>query len=164
MPDGQFYKTFTLIMCDLFGYRVDLSPAQFFEQGYTERKLILILDLYDILKRTRKGIKINNKLDRVERGAPHATDEAVKEYQVVNHRDNVARNMVFKINTQMQKRSITCVEAVDLDMDLRKEGDGANRVTTDLEDTANGYVPLRGNMGGQATLAGQTKGQSGTLL
>ena len=60
----------------------------------------------------------------------------------------------------MQKRSITCVEAVDLDMKL---GDGANRITTDLEDTANGYVPLRGNMGGTATL-GQTKGQSGTNL
>jgi len=101
LPDAQFYKTFTLILCDLFGYRVDLSPAQFFDQGYTERKLILVLDLYDILKKTRKGIKINNKLNRVERGAPHATDEAVKEYQVVNHKDNVARNMVFKINTQM---------------------------------------------------------------
>jgi hypothetical protein len=42
---------------------------------------------------------VNNKLNRVERGAPHASDEAVKEYQVVNHKENVARNMVFKINT-----------------------------------------------------------------
>jgi hypothetical protein len=27
LPDALFYKTFTLILCDLFGYRVDLSPA-----------------------------------------------------------------------------------------------------------------------------------------
>ena len=61
--------------------------------------MILVLDLYDILKKTRKGIKVNNKLTRVERGAPHATDEAVKQYEVINHKENVARNMVFKINT-----------------------------------------------------------------
>lgn len=61
--------------------------------------MILVLDLYDILKKTRKGVKINTKLNRVERGAPHASDEAVKQYEVINHKENVARNMVFKINT-----------------------------------------------------------------
>jgi len=51
------------------------------------------------LKQTRKKIKINEKLGRVEAGAPHASDEAMKEYQIVNHKDNIAKNMLFKINT-----------------------------------------------------------------
>ena len=60
--------------------------------------MIIVLDLYDILKKTRKGIKVNNKLMRAEIGATHASDETIKEYQVINHRENVQRNMVFKIN------------------------------------------------------------------
>jgi len=80
LPDAQFFKATSLILCDLFGYRVDLTPAQFFEKGYAERKLILVLNIYDILKKVRKGIKINDKLARVEKGAAHAADEAIKEY------------------------------------------------------------------------------------
>lgn len=83
----------------MFGYRANITTEQFFEKGFAERKLIFVLDIYDILKSTRKNIKINTKLARVEAGAPHASDEAMKEYQVVNHRDNIAKNMLFKINT-----------------------------------------------------------------
>lgn len=72
------------------------------------------MDLYDILKNTRKNLRINTNLQRVNRGAPHACDEAIKEYKVVNHRDNVATNVVFKINTQMQRRQLTVVEQVDI--------------------------------------------------
>ena len=77
-PDKIFYKSVCLILCDLFGYRADLSPAQFFEKGYAERKIIMVLNIYDILKQVRTGIKINNKLTRVEAGAPHASDETTK--------------------------------------------------------------------------------------
>jgi hypothetical protein len=84
----------------MFGYRANITHEQFFEKGFAERKLIFVLDIYDILKSTRKNIKINTKLNRVEAGAPHATDESMKEYQVVNHRDNVAKNMLFKLNTE----------------------------------------------------------------
>lgn len=85
MPDADFFKCVTLILCDLFGYRCQLSVDQFFSQGFAERKLILILDIYDILKSTRKGLKINRRLTRVDEGHTYAADEAVKEYQVVNH-------------------------------------------------------------------------------
>jgi len=68
------------MLCDLFGYRLDMSQSQFFEKGYAERKMILILDIYDILKNTRKGIKINNKLSRQDVDAVFPTDEAIKEY------------------------------------------------------------------------------------
>jgi hypothetical protein len=89
LPDTQFYKSLTLILCDMFGYRVDLSHAQFFAKGYSEKKMIMALDIYDILKKTRKGIKVNTKLTRKEIGATHADDETIKEYQVINHRENV---------------------------------------------------------------------------
>lgn len=39
-----------------------MTAKQFFQDGYAERKLILILDIYDILKNVRKNIQINNKL------------------------------------------------------------------------------------------------------
>jgi hypothetical protein len=84
----------------MFGYRSTITQDQFFDRGFSERKLIFVLDIYDILKSTRKNLKINTKLSRVEAGAPHASDLAMVEYQVVNHRDNIAKNMLFKLNTQ----------------------------------------------------------------
>jgi hypothetical protein len=80
MPDETFFKNISLILCDLFNYRVDMTSKQFFGPGFAEKKLIMILDLYDILKNCRKGLKINSKLVRVEPGAPHASDESRKEY------------------------------------------------------------------------------------
>ena len=80
MPDQAFYKNISLILCDLFNYRVDMTSKQFFANGCAEKKLILLLDLYDILKNCRKGLKINSKLVRIEPGAPHASDESRKEY------------------------------------------------------------------------------------
>jgi|TARA_B110001450_G_C17356049_1_gene373570 hypothetical protein len=64
----------------------------------------MILNIYDILKNTRKNIKINAKLGRADPEANYACDEAIKEYQVVNHRDKTSKKMQFKINTEMQKR------------------------------------------------------------
>ena len=87
MPDGKFFQSIVLILCDLFGFRVDLNSNQFFDNGYAEKKLIMVLNIYDILKNTRKNIKINSKLGRVDTKAEYACDEAVKEYQVVNHVD-----------------------------------------------------------------------------
>jgi hypothetical protein len=107
MPDNVFYKNICLILCDLFGYRIDMSPKQFFDIGCAEKKLILILDIYDILKKCRKGLKINNNLVRVTEGVPHAADESRKEYQIVNHKENLAKNMLFKINVQTEKRTLT---------------------------------------------------------
>ncbi len=51
-----------------------------------------------MLKKTRKNIKINSKLSKQDTENPYAADEAIKEYRLVNHRDNVAKNIIFKIN------------------------------------------------------------------
>ena len=76
--------------------------------------MVLVLSIYDILKKTRKGLKINSQLTRVEAGAPHASDESRKEYQVVNHKENVAKNMLFKINTSTEKRVIKVIDTMDM--------------------------------------------------
>lgn len=97
----------------MFGYRAEMTPSQFFDKGYTERKILMVLHIYDILKAARKGIKINNKLTRIEAGAPHASDETIKTYQVVDHKAQITKNMVFKINPDMQRRQLTVAEQFD---------------------------------------------------
>ena len=43
----------------VFNYRVALSPEQFFQAGFApERKLILALDLYDLVKAARRSLKV----------------------------------------------------------------------------------------------------------
>ena len=65
--------------------------------------MILILEVYDILKRIRKNLKVNEKL-QTKTGAVYAADESVKEYTVVNHRDQIQTQMVMKVNTELQQR------------------------------------------------------------
>lgn len=110
LPDHPFYKSVCLILCDLFGYRAEMTIDQFFKRGLVERKIMMVLNIYDIMKKVRKGTKINNRLTRREQGAKHATDESYKQYQVVDHQNHVSKSFVFKINPEMQKRQITLVE------------------------------------------------------
>jgi len=63
-----------------------MTSAQFFGSGFAERKIMMALNVYDILKQVRKGMKVNQKLTRVEAGAPHPSDETMKQYSVVDHR------------------------------------------------------------------------------
>jgi hypothetical protein len=78
----KFFKCVTLFLVDLFGYRVNIDSKQFFQEGFTERKLILILDIYDILKNVRKNIRINNNISKKIKpganGVIFASDEAQK--------------------------------------------------------------------------------------
>ena len=73
---------------------------------------MMALHVYDILKQVRKGMKVNTKLTRVEAGAPHASDETMKQYSVVDHRQQQTKNMVFKINPDRAHRQITMIEQV----------------------------------------------------
>ena len=143
MPDMQFFKSVSLILCDLFGYRVDLTPKQFFQEGYAERKLILLLDLYDILKNVRKTIKVNDKLAMAQEpgqsGAVHASDESMKRYAVVNHQEQTQKSMLFKINTEMQRRQLTVVEQFQV-QDPTSEASQRNAQVPGNEAE---YVPLR---------------------
>lgn len=61
--------------------------------GFAERKMIFVLEIYDIVKKMRTAIKVNEKLASVANpgaaGSLTAADECIKEYSVVNHRDRI---------------------------------------------------------------------------
>ena len=59
LPDAKFIKELSKVLIDLFKYRVALSPEQFILSGYTERKMVLVLDLYDLVKQVRNMSKVN---------------------------------------------------------------------------------------------------------
>ena len=48
--ESKFLKELSKVLLDLFQYRIALSSEQFIQQGYTERKMVLVLDLYDLIK------------------------------------------------------------------------------------------------------------------
>lgn len=75
---------------------------------------MMVLDIYDILKKVRKGTKINRQLTRIDVGAPHASDESIKQYQIIDHRSQKSKNVIFKLNKEMNTRQLTVVEQIDL--------------------------------------------------
>lgn len=54
LGEYKFCRALSQILIENFNYRLDLSPEQFVQQGYGERKLILVLDSYDLVKQIRK--------------------------------------------------------------------------------------------------------------
>lgn len=70
---------------DNFKYRVQLSPEQFVDNGYTERKMVLVLDLYDLIKTVKKQTKVAQKLTTKDPKWEHPCDLAVRDYAVVDH-------------------------------------------------------------------------------
>jgi len=58
LPDHKFIKKLTDICADVFCYRLQISPEHFISLGYSERKMVLVLDLYDIVKQVRAQSKI----------------------------------------------------------------------------------------------------------
>ena len=51
--ESKFIRELSKVLLDLFKYRVALSPEQFIQNGFTERKMVLVLDLYDLIKQVR---------------------------------------------------------------------------------------------------------------
>jgi len=58
---------------DLFGYRPSLLTSQFLEWGFAERKLILLLDVFDIIGRVKEALAIEKGMKAREIG-PHPSD------------------------------------------------------------------------------------------
>lgn len=50
LGEKKFCKALLHILGDNFGYKLDLTPAQFISNGYGERKQVLVLDIYDMVK------------------------------------------------------------------------------------------------------------------
>ena len=72
--ESKFIKELSKFLIDLFKYRVALSPEQFIQKGYTERKMVLVLDLYDLIKQVRKMSKVGHKLNMHDKKFEHPCD------------------------------------------------------------------------------------------
>ena len=66
-------------------------------EGFAERKMILILDVYDQIKRVKKHLKIKDSLAHSS-NFPYASDISKMNYQVINHRKGEAIECEFTIN------------------------------------------------------------------
>lgn len=87
-------------MLDVFNYRVSMSGEQFFQQGYSERKIILVLDLYDYIKETKQALKRDTQLVAVDK-RPYASDIPNIKYEVINHRKGEATKIEFSMNSTL---------------------------------------------------------------
>lgn len=93
LPELKFCKALQNMCADLFAYRVELTPDQFTTVGYAERKMILVLDLYDLVKQVRKQTKVQKRLTNVDKKWEHPCDVALKDYAVCDHQAKVTREM-----------------------------------------------------------------------
>lgn len=98
--------TLTSFCAELFGYRVVLSPDQYMARAGAERKVILVLDLYDIVKQVRKQSKVHAKLEYRDAKWEHPCDIALKDYVVCDHTENMQRQMQFRINATLLKSDL----------------------------------------------------------
>ena len=89
---------------DNFKYKVDLSPEQFISKGYAERKMCLIIDVYNLVKLIRQQSKVHKRIaQNVDEQWEHPCDEALKHYELRNHKDHTVKDMQFKINATLLK-------------------------------------------------------------
>jgi len=74
LAEAKFLKHISKVLMDLFKYRVQLAPEQFATTGFAERKMCLLLDVFDIVKKVRKMSKVDAHLTRQEEGWNHPCD------------------------------------------------------------------------------------------
>jgi hypothetical protein len=86
LPDGKFFRNLSLMLVDVFAYRVKLSNDQFFESGFSEQKMLLPLEIYDIIKKVKKHTKVEKTLQAKDSHRPHPCDLADKGYGLVDHK------------------------------------------------------------------------------
>jgi len=63
LSERKFILALISLCADLFAYRVVLTPDQYVQMAAAERKMIIVLDIYDIVKQVRCQSKVNIKLD-----------------------------------------------------------------------------------------------------
>ena len=119
LSEFKFMKAAQSMLTSVFNYKIQLSPDQFVQNGYSERKLILVLDAYDLVKQVKKQSKVHKRLNlNVDPKWEHPCDIAIKDYAVCDHKENVRRDMQFRINptlleTKIEVKAVTKMEVRD---------------------------------------------------
>lgn len=116
LSELKFMKAAQTMFTSVFSYKVQLTPEQFVQNGFSERKLILVLDSYDFVKQVKKQTKVHKRLNlNVDPKWEHPCDQAIKDYAVCDHKENVRRDMQFRINptlleTKIEVKSVSKLE------------------------------------------------------
>ena len=126
MIESKFIKELTKVLVDLFKYRVALSPEQFIQNGFTERKMVLVLDLYDIIKQVRMMAKVGHRLTMKDTAWEHPCDQALKLYSLVDHQNRVSKQMQFNMNAALLKSNVTCKESKNTTEDGKTDAESPN--------------------------------------
>lgn len=130
--EAKFIKEISKVLVDHFKYRVALSPEQFIQSGYTERKMVLVLDLYDLVKQVRNMAKVGERLTMKDTKWEHPCDQAVKHYSVVDHTKGLQRQMQFNMNAALLKSNVTCQKTRST-VATANENDGGEMQTVESE-------------------------------
>ena len=72
--------------------------------------MVLVLDLYDLIKQVKKQSKVATKLAMKDTKWEHPCDVAVKDYAVVDHKNMVQKQIQFNINATLLKTNLTLKE------------------------------------------------------
>ena len=107
LPEQKFIKAVGAFLLEHLKYRIQLSPEQFVEPGFTERKMVLVLDLYDLIKSVKKQTKVAARLTMKDTKWEHPCDVAVHDYSVVDHTNMIQRQMQFNCNAALLKTNLT---------------------------------------------------------
>lgn len=115
LGEHKFLKTLQSILVDTFQYRVDLTPDQFVQMGFSERKMVLVLDVYDLVKKVRKQGKVHKRINNVDKRWEHPCDEALKDYAVCDHTDHTVKDVQFRMNPTLLKSKLEVKRIQKLD-------------------------------------------------
>ena len=82
--------------------------------------MVLVLDLYDLIKQVKKQSKVATKLTTKVKKWEHPCDVAVKEYAVIDHTNMVHKEIQFNINATLLKTNLTVKEVKSICADAEE--------------------------------------------
>ena len=116
LSEQKFIKETKNLLATVFNYNTQLTADQFVKGGFSERKLILALDVYDLVKQIKKQTKIHKKLHaNVDAKWEHPCDLAIKDYAVCDHQENIRRDMQFRINSTLMESKLELKAVIKLE-------------------------------------------------
>lgn len=130
LPEQKFIRAIGAFLLEHLKYRIQMSPEQFVEPGFTERKMVLVLDLYDLIKSVKKQTKVATKLTMKDTKWEHPCDLAVRDYAVIDHANMVQRQMQFNCNAALLKTNLTVKEVKSINTDAPEEQQASEKGAT----------------------------------
>ena len=124
MTPHKFYRQIQQTLLDLFNFRTTLSSDQFVGEGCAERKLLLIIDVYGLVKLCKRQARVTQRLTAHDVDFEYPEEMAQRGYEVHNHQNMVSSKMQFNRNAMMNRDQLTLKEKTELPEDSDKLDQG----------------------------------------